>query len=94
MSFGAPTLAESEIPFIPESDEHPVHYGAEISAKLDRIIELLEQMVQPEESDDSEPACPECGSDELERYATAEDGADKAICTTCNHRFLLGALSG
>ena len=71
------------------------NYGAEISAKLDRIIELLERMVQPEDqSSDDEPACPECGSDELERYATAEDGADKAICTTCNHRFVLGTLSG
>lgn len=64
MSFGAPTLAESEIPFIPESDEHSVHHGAEISAKLDKIIELLEVQVgalitaqeeadQPEEVDRS-----------------------------------------
>ena len=86
-----PTLAESEIPFIPYSDEPTL--GSEICGKLDRIIELLERMVQPEEESSDELACPSCGSDEVEEYTT-EDETKKAVCTTCNHRFAPGLLSG
>lgn len=61
--------------------------SAVVCEKLDRIIALLERMVEPEEPP---LACPKCGNNEtLDTFTN--DGVERVLCMACSHRFTLSA---
>lgn len=94
MTLGGPTLAESDIPFIPPSERAPrldellEDFDERLGSKLDRIIALLERMVEPEEPP---LACPRCGDSENLEQFDGEDGSKRVICIACDYRFTLSA---
>ncbi len=59
-----------------------------IARKLDRIIALLERMVEPEELP---LACPKCGDSEKLEQFDGENGIKRVICIGCDYRFTLSA---
>ena len=63
-------------------------FAERVTSKLDRIIQLLERMVQPEETP---LACPRCGDSEKLELFDGEDGTKRVICVACDYRFTLPA---
>lgn len=59
-----------------------------IARRLDRIIALLERMVEPEEPP---LACPCCGDSEKLEQFDGENGTKRVICVACDYRFTLSA---